>query len=84
MDVPLIIGITGMALLLLAFVLNLFKKLEEGSPKYVTLNFVGGMLMALYAYLIVSMPFFVLNAVWGISAGYRLAENWMTSKGTEA
>jgi len=84
MDGPLIVGITGMALLLLAFVLNLFKKIEEGAPRYVALNFVGGSLMALYAFLIGSTPFFVLNAVWGISAGYRLAENWMSSKGTEA
>ncbi len=67
------IGILGMSLLLGAFVLNLFKKMEPGSKEYIALNFVGGGLMAVYAYLINSLPFLVLNLVWGLSAGYRLA-----------
>lgn len=77
---PLGIGIIGMSLLLGAFVLNLFKKMEPGATEYIALNFVGGGLMAVYAYMIDSLPFLVLNLVWGLSAGYRLACSLIKAK----
>jgi len=67
-DLSLIIGTAGMALILLGFVLNLFKKVEQAGVFYITVNIIGGALLTYYAYMIHSIPFFILNGVWVISA----------------
>ncbi|MDY6777828.1 MAG: hypothetical protein SVU32_04120 [Candidatus Nanohaloarchaea archaeon] len=68
----LVIGTSGMLLLLVAFVLNLLKKMTQDSVTYNVLNLVGGALLIYYAYALNSYPFLVLEAVWTGFAGYKL------------
>jgi hypothetical protein len=62
------IGSLGVALLLLAFVLNLTGRLgREGWP-YATINVLGAGLSGLASYLIDFMPFVILEATWCLAA----------------
>ncbi len=70
--IPLIIGSTGVGILLLAFVLNLLQKLSERSPTYLIMNFFGSILAAWYAWAAGIVPFVVLEIVWGGAALTRL------------
>ena len=62
------IGFAGVALLLLAFLLNLFKRMRADGYPYTTLNFAGAALACYSSYLISFMPFVVLEGVWALVA----------------
>lgn len=64
-----VIGFVGVALLLLAFLLSLFRLLRLDGYPYTTLNFVGAALACYSSYLISFMPFVVLEGVWALIAG---------------
>ncbi len=66
MDITLIIGITGTSLILIAFFLNQMGKWSADNMKYDLLNGVGSLLMVIYAVLLDSIPFLILNAVWAL------------------
>lgn len=72
MMIPSIIGTIGVALLLVAFFLNLFKKIDQNSKLYILLNITGAGLAAYYGLLLDVLPFFVLESVWAIFAAYKL------------
>ena len=59
-----IIGSIGALLILVGFVMNQTHKWKDTSLKYDLINFLGGILLVLYAYLFKSYPFLVLNFVW--------------------
>lgn len=63
-----LIGFAGVALLLLAFLLNLFKRMRSDGYPYAFLNFVGAALACYSSYLIKFMPFVVLEGVWSLVA----------------
>ena len=66
------IGSLGVALLLLAFFLNVFRLLRvEGYP-YIVLNLVGASLACYSSYLIDFMPFVILEGTWALVAGVAL------------
>ena len=71
-DINLIFGILGMLLLLLAFALNLLKKVTEHSISYILLNIFGAGISAYYAYTLVAVPFIILESVWALFAVYKL------------
>jgi hypothetical protein len=58
------IGFVGVAILLVAFLLNLMKKITERSVSYLLMNAVGASLTCLASILIVYIPFIILEAVW--------------------
>lgn len=62
------IGFAGVALLLIAFLLNLFKFMRSDGYPYTILNFVGAALACYSSYLIRFMPFVVLEGVWALVA----------------
>jgi hypothetical protein len=62
----LIIGIIGGSIILIAFLLNQIGKLKREFFIYDFLNFIGALLLSIYAYLIESYPFMVLNGIWTI------------------
>jgi hypothetical protein len=66
------IGIAGLVLILLAFALNLFHKISPKSVFYNLLNIAGSGILAYYAVLLKSMPFLVLQLVWGILSLFKL------------
>jgi hypothetical protein len=66
MDANTIIGIIGGTIVLIAFLLNNSKRLSNDSVIYDALNFVGCVLLMWYALLLNSIPFAILNTVWGV------------------
>jgi hypothetical protein len=67
-----IIGFIGVALLLVAFPLNLFRFVRAKGVSYSLLNFVGAALAGYSSYLIAFMPFVILEGVWAAVAGVGL------------
>jgi hypothetical protein len=63
-----LIGTVGVSLLLVAFALNLAKKLAADSHTYLLLNIIGAGLACLSSYIIAFWPFVVLEGVWTISS----------------
>lgn len=68
MSLTTIIGATGALIILISFILNEIHKLDRDSLIYDIANFIGGSLLAVYAYLLSSIPFLILNIVWTIVA----------------
>ncbi|HEY2582561.1 MAG TPA: hypothetical protein VGI43_12185 [Mucilaginibacter sp.] len=58
----------GVIILLIAFLLNLYKKLPTQSKLYGFLNFLGAAICCFSSYLISFYPFIALEAVWAIVA----------------
>ena len=65
MEFTVLIGIIGLVLILLAFALNLFHKLSPKSRMYSFLNVLGAGALAYYAFYLNSIPFLLLQIVWG-------------------
>jgi len=63
-----LIGFVGVALLLAAFLANLFRFLPADGHAYMGLNFVGAALACYSSYLISFMPFVLLEGVWALVA----------------
>lgn len=63
-----LIGSTGVALLLLAFLLNIMRVVSAESVPYLALNSVGGALALTSSWLIDFIPFVVLEFVWTAAA----------------
>ncbi len=63
-----LIASTGVSMLLIAFYLNLNKKLSTESKWYTGLNFVGAALCGFSSYLIHFYPFVILESVWATAA----------------
>lgn len=59
-----IIGVIGLFLVLVAFVLILLKKVNESSKSYLFLNVLGGSVLIYYASVINSTPFLILQIAW--------------------
>ena len=66
MVLPDIIGSMGVALLLVAFFLNLIGKLESKSVLYGLLNTIGAALAATASYMINYWPFIILEGIWSL------------------
>ena len=60
------IGLTGVTILLLAFLLNLLKKISSNSLSYIVMNIIGAGLACLASWLIHYIPFVILEATWPI------------------
>ena len=70
--IDLIIGIIGMVALLLAFILNLLRKMMQDDLKYIALNIAGGALSTYYAVSLEAVPFVILEGTWTLFAVYKL------------
>ncbi|HWP57738.1 MAG TPA: hypothetical protein VNL14_07615 [Candidatus Acidoferrales bacterium] len=58
------VGTAGVALLPLAFFLNLIKRLEPDDPWYLGLNLLGAGLACAASWMIGFVPFVVLEGAW--------------------
>ena len=67
------IGSLGVALLLVAFFLNLVKVMRPDGWLYLALNLLGASLACYSSYLIQFMPFVVLEGTWAVVAMFGLA-----------
>jgi hypothetical protein len=68
MKVSDIIASVGVIILLIAFLLNLFKKINAESKLYALMNFVGAGLCGYSSYLISFYPFVILEGIWAFVA----------------
>lgn len=59
-----LVGLSGMSLILLAFIMNQYHKWHDDDLIYDVVNALGSMLLLFYAYLLNSVPFMILNGVW--------------------
>jgi hypothetical protein len=71
-DFPTIVGSIGVSLLLLAYFLNLIKRVSQDSRLYTTLNVVGAGLACYSSYLIGFVPFIILEGVWFVVSAIAL------------
>ena len=58
------IGFTGVAILLVAFLLNLLKKISSNNLPYIIMNIVGAGLACLASWMIDYLPFVILEGTW--------------------
>ncbi|GGH10056.1 CBU_0592 family membrane protein [Mucilaginibacter phyllosphaerae] len=65
-----IIASVGVIILLIAFLLNIFKKISAQSRLYSGLNFIGAAICCFSSYLISFYPFVVLEGIWAAFALY--------------
>ncbi len=63
-----ILASIGVIILLIAFGLNLYKKLPAESKVYGLMNFIGAGICCFASYLISFYPFIVLEGVWAFVA----------------
>jgi len=68
MKVSDILASVGVIILLIAFLLNLYNRLSQGSKMYSFLNLVGAAICCLSSWMINFYPFVVLEAVWATVA----------------
>lgn len=73
MTPPTLLASIGVALLLVAFLGNLFRLMRADGPAYLTLNLIGAAMACYSAYLVSFMPFVVLEGTWAVVAGFALA-----------
>jgi hypothetical protein len=71
-DFPTIVGSVGVGLLLLAYLLNLTKRVSQSSRPYTMLNVVGAGLACYSSYLINFVPFIILEGVWFVVSAIAL------------
>ena len=62
------VGSTGVAILLVAFFLNLFGRLSRSSRTYAAMNAVGAGLACWASWLIGFLPFVILEGTWSAFA----------------
>jgi len=67
-----LIGSAGVTLLLVAFFLNLTRRLAQDSVAYTVLNLVGATLSGYASWLIGFIPFVVLEGTWAVVAAAAL------------
>jgi hypothetical protein len=63
-----IVASLGVIILLIAFMLNLYKRLPASSKLYSLLNFIGAGLCGYTSWMVRFYPFIILESVWAIVA----------------
>lgn len=63
-----IIASLGVIILLIAFLLNLYKRLPVESKIYSLMNFIGAGICCFASYMVKFYPFVLLEGVWGFVA----------------
>ncbi len=66
MDTTTLIGVVGAGVILVLFLLNQLNKLKNNNFWYDFWNFIGSALLCVYAYLLDSIPFIILNFIWAV------------------
>jgi len=79
MDYITLVGVIGAGIILTGFLLNQLGTLTAESRMYDCLNIVGALLLIMYAVLLDSYPFIILNTVWMLVSIHGL---WGTRKGS--
>jgi hypothetical protein len=67
-----IIGVIGVALILMAFFLHTARFIENNGKLYYVMNIFGAALACYASYLIAYLPFVILEGVWTLVSIYGL------------
>ncbi len=65
-------GTIGVALILIAYFLNLFDKIQPEDQAYRWMNFIGASFACYSSYLLHSVPFIILEATWATVSLYAI------------
>jgi hypothetical protein len=76
-----LIGSVGVAILLIAFLLNLARLLPQDGWVYLGLNVVGAALAAYSSYLISFIPFVILEGTWTLVTAIAIMRKAARSNG---
>ena len=76
-----LLGFTGVASLLAAYLLNLLGKISKEGYMYIVMNAVGGGLACLASYLINYLPFVLLEGTWMLVSVLALLKLLFARKG---
>ena len=71
-----IIGALGVFLILLAYFLSTYKKIETTSKAYLLLNLVGAIFACVSSVLLGSIPFTILEGTWALVSLLALFKNY--------
>ena len=74
-----IIASLGVIILLIAFLLNLYKKVPAESRTYTILNFIGAATCGFASFMIKFYPFVVLESIW---AAFAIVSFFNVPRGT--
>jgi hypothetical protein len=74
------IGTIGVAMVLIVFYLNIIDKIDNNNLFYLVMNFIGGLLSALAAFLITYWPFFILETIWTLVSGWGIIDYYMKKR----
>lgn len=80
MDAQTMLGSAGVLLLLIAFFLNMSKKMRQDSVAYTLLNLFGAAILTYTSVLIGFVPFIVLEGIWALVALVGLGNVILKSK----
>jgi hypothetical protein len=74
---PVVYGGIGGAIILIAYLTELFEHISPENKWFLTANIVGSIFLFYYAYLLGSIVFMITNAVWVLGSAYEL---WVCRK----
>ena len=77
-----IIGFIGVAILLIAYFLNLNNKIEKDSLSYLQMNCIGAGLACLASILMNYLPFIILEGCWSIVSAIGIFNYFKQKKST--
>lgn len=77
------IGFVGVFLILLAYILNVFEKLNQNSLAFILLNLCGASLACLASILMNYLPFIILEGVWAIVSLITLIQKYKSKYTTD-
>jgi hypothetical protein len=80
MSVGDLVGSIGVAILLLAFGLNITGQLGSHSQVYLSLNFLGAALACVASILISYVPFVILEGAWSLAAAGTLLQSYRRNR----
>ena len=63
---PIYIGVPGAVLILIAFYMSETERWSDKNVYYQIINLIGSLTLAVYAYILGSPPFLILNGIWAI------------------
>ena len=66
------IGFIGVAILLIAFLLNLLSRIDKNSLVYILMNVIGAGMACLASWMINYVPFIILEATWTLVSVFAL------------
>ncbi|HQW84454.1 MAG TPA: hypothetical protein PK987_08340 [Ferruginibacter sp.] len=66
------IGFIGVAILLIAFLMNLLNKIDKNSLVYILMNVIGAGMACLASWMINYIPFIILEATWTVVSLFAL------------